>query len=591
MGYQVTPLMGVHVLTLLLSLLLAIYAGRRYVRGTKRSVLLSFSALMATISLWVLTEFVSAAVTSADMKLALQNFSNIVPGPLLVWTFFWFALAYAGHDRWVHPWVTGIVAVNVIGMSVILVVSPAFLYDVSGLTTQGPITMGAITIEQWQILDRQLKPPFLLYQLYAYSVILAASGILLRYVVRNRHDLYVGQVAALLGGIGVPLLGNALVFLGVIAPGLNPTVGAFSITAIAFAVAVFNYRLLETVPIGRRQLVDILSDPVIILSADDTVLESNEAARSLTNNETQPNRIPVREFLAEIPEAVEQLDAGSLEGSTISVTDSGREKWFYVTATPIGTAPSEAAGRLVLFRDITPQKRREQALEDTLEDLERSNEKLSRFSDVISHDLRNPLNVSQIHLDMIRDDAPAEHVDALDESLQRMDEMIDDMLTLSRASGPVEETEPVPLRTLAIESWETVNGGNATIETVMPETTAIQAAGARLRHIFENLFRNAVDHNEPPVTVRVGTIGEDGTDGAATPDGGFFVEDDGFGIPAADQEAVQEHGYTTSQAGTGIGLTIVQDIVDAHGWELSIAESSQGGARFEITNVEFAAEK
>jgi signal transduction histidine kinase len=60
------------------------------------------------------------------------------------------------------------------------------------------------------------------------------------------------------------------------------------------------------------------------------------------------------------------------------------------------------------------------------------------------------------------------------------------------------------------------------------------------------------------------------------------------GIPEADREAVFEHGYATNAEGTGYGLDIVAEIVEAHGWEVTLTESEGGGARFEITGVEFA---
>jgi signal transduction histidine kinase len=67
---------------------------------------------------------------------------------------------------------------------------------------------------------------------------------------------------------------------------------------------------------------------------------------------------------------------------------------------------------------------------------------------------------------------------------------------------------------------------------------------------------------------------------------GFYVEDDGDGIPADEHGEIFDHGYTTSDDGMGFGLSIVEDIVDAHDWDISTAESHEGGARFEITGVE-----
>jgi signal transduction histidine kinase len=93
----------------------------------------------------------------------------------------------------------------------------------------------------------------------------------------------------------------------------------------------------------------------------------------------------------------------------------------------------------------------------------------------------------------------------------------------------------------------------------------------------ENLVRNAVDHGGERVTVTVGTLGD-----------GFYVEDDGVGIPAGERAAAFEAGYTTSRSGSGFGLNIVEQVADAHGWDVAVAEGTDGGARFEVTGVEGA---
>ncbi|WP_255491984.1 HAMP domain-containing sensor histidine kinase [Haloarcula sp. JP-L23] len=103
--------------------------------------------------------------------------------------------------------------------------------------------------------------------------------------------------------------------------------------------------------------------------------------------------------------------------------------------------------------------------------------------------------------------------------------------------------------------------------------TVIEADESRLQQLFENLFRNAIEHGGEAVTVHVGAL-EDGT--------GFYVADDGPGIPSEKRDQIFDHGYSTVADGTGFGLTIVQPIVQAHGWELAVTESAEGGARFEI---------
>jgi len=95
---------------------------------------------------------------------------------------------------------------------------------------------------------------------------------------------------------------------------------------------------------------------------------------------------------------------------------------------------------------------------------------------------------------------------------------------------------------------------------------------SRFRQLLENLFRNAADHAGDGTTVWLDALKDDP---------GFYVADDGPSIPADRRDRAFERGYTTAEDGSGFGLTIVAEIVTAHGWEVDLAESHEGGARFE----------
>jgi len=208
-------------------------------------------------------------------------------------------------------------------------------------------------------------------------------------------------------------------------------------------------------------------------------------------------------------------------------------------------------------------------------ELERQNERLAEFASIVSHDLRNPLQVADGRLELIREDCKSAHIDDVARALDRMDALIADLLTLAQEGEHVDETERVGLANVAKSSWQTVNTEQATLEVGC--SRAVRADRSRLRQLLENLYRNAVEHGGDDVTVSVGAT-----------DGGFYVADTGPGIPESDREAVFEAGYSTSAEGTGFGLRTVEQIAEAHGWEITVTESDQGGARFELTGVEFA---
>lgn len=217
---------------------------------------------------------------------------------------------------------------------------------------------------------------------------------------------------------------------------------------------------------------------------------------------------------------------------------------------------------------------RERELRQRRDELKRQNERLEEFAHVVSHDLRNPLTVAQGRLGLALEETDNEHLPPVSRALDRMGELIDDLLTLARNGETVGDPEAVALAALAADCWENVGGTGAAACAVETDRT-VRADRSRLQQLLENLMANAVEHGGSDVTVTVGDL----------PDG-FYVEDDGAGIPEADRETAFEAGYSTSSDGTGFGLSIVKGIAEAHDWEVRLAEGAHGGARVEVTGVE-----
>jgi PAS domain S-box-containing protein len=231
-----------------------------------------------------------------------------------------------------------------------------------------------------------------------------------------------------------------------------------------------------------------------------------------------------------------------------------------------------------IARDTTERRERER-------ELERQNDRLEEFASIVSHDLQNPLNVAEGYLQMARESGDTSHLEAVDDAHDRMRTLIEDILTLAREGQTVTSFEAVDLADVATDCWTLVEGGGATLDVQAAET--VLADRSRLQQVFENLYRNAVEHAADDVTITVGCLDPDEDDDEGE-EPGFYVADDGPGIPPEKREQVFESGYTTSRDGTGFGLTIVAEIVDAHGWTVELAESEAGGARFEVRGVEFA---
>ncbi|WP_049926184.1 hybrid sensor histidine kinase/response regulator [Halopiger goleimassiliensis] len=214
-------------------------------------------------------------------------------------------------------------------------------------------------------------------------------------------------------------------------------------------------------------------------------------------------------------------------------------------------------------------------LRERTEQLERQNDRLDEFVRVVSHDLRNPVNVAKGHLSIAREQYDDDSLEATMEALERIETLIEDLLTLAREGEEIDDLEPVDLATLVPECWRYIDTKDAALEVETDRTIA--ADRNRLRQLLENLIGNAIEHGGSDVTITVGDLPEEN---------GFYVADDGTGFANGEREKVFDPGYSTGVDGTGLGLDIVRRIADAHGWDVRATESDAGGARFEIVGVE-----
>jgi len=240
--------------------------------------------------------------------------------------------------------------------------------------------------------------------------------------------------------------------------------------------------------------------------------------------------------------------------------------WRWIESIGKNQMDTELDGYTITSRDITEHKQREAKLEH-------KNEQLEEFARIVSHDLRNPLNVLVGSLELAQETGEMDHLETCEQAVHRMDQLIDDLLSLAQQGKQIESVESADLDQVAKTCWETVETKDATL--AIETDQIVEADRSRLRQLLENLVRNAIDHGGDGITLTVGDL-EDG----------FYVADDGSGFEIEDIETVLESGFSTDSDGTGLGLAIVQEIVSAHGWDIRVSESKSGGARFDITGIE-----
>jgi len=265
--------------------------------------------------------------------------------------------------------------------------------------------------------------------------------------------------------------------------------------------------------------------------------------------------------VARLREAIDAEEPESVE--LLNYRKEGTPFWNRVSVAPIRAGDGSVSEWVGFQENITAFKDREAALE-------RQNDRLDSFAGIVSHDLRNPLNVAQGRVELARELADdSSHLDAAADALDRIESIVEHTLTLAREGETVGDPEPVAVAEVVADSWETVDTGPASL-SVEVDGEAL-ADPDRLRNLFENLIRNGVEHAGDDVQIRVGDLSD-----------GFFVEDDGSGIPDTVRENLFEPGASAVSGNTGFGLAIVKEIATAHGWTVEAVDAADGGARFEI---------
>ncbi|UIO99357.1 GAF domain-containing sensor histidine kinase [Halobaculum sp. CBA1158] len=207
-------------------------------------------------------------------------------------------------------------------------------------------------------------------------------------------------------------------------------------------------------------------------------------------------------------------------------------------------------------------------------ELREQNERLDEFVGIVAHDLRNPISTVRGYADLALESAEgeqAEHLERIRRAAERMEGLVTDLLALARDGGGVGEREPVELTAVARDAWAFFESDDA--ELRLETDATVYANRSRLQQLFENAFRNAVEHGGPSVTVTVRDV-----------DGGFAIEDDGPGLPAEIARTLFTSGSERTER-IGLGLSIIERVVGGHEWDATV-RSDDGGTVLEFVGVE-----
>ncbi|SNZ17796.1 Signal transduction histidine kinase [Natronoarchaeum philippinense] len=427
--------------------------------------------------------------------------------------------------------------------------------------------------------------------------------VLLLQVIVDARDAHRTQPAVLIAAGSIVLASSVGSAVGSIPiDDVNLTPLGLGLGSVVTAWALYRHRLFDIYPVESETVMTAIRDAVVVVNEDGFVTDYNPAgadllvvddpvgtaaSEALPFDDSALDVVPstaadggAATSSASLPptdaldgDAESAFGAGGgrdgTDGRTtteLTATVDGERRHFLLDVSRL-SQHGDRTGSLLVFRDETT--RREQRRE-----LERQSEHMEQFASTVSHDLRNPLTVAESSLELLSRKSDHREAEMVEDSLERMRTIIDESLSFARSGQRLDDADlaAVDLDAAAQAGWDYVDAADATL--TVDDDIAVVANEERLQRMLENLFRNAVDHGGADVTVRVGRIGDKS---------GFYVADDGPGIPDDHRADVFERGFTTDDDGTGFGLAIVDAIAGAHGWEISASESESGGARFDVT--------
>ncbi|MBP2268498.1 signal transduction histidine kinase [Pseudarthrobacter sp. PvP004] len=313
----------------------------------------------------------------------------------------------------------------------------------------------------------------------------------------------------------------------------------------------------------------------VFLSRERTVVEDASKDPRFADNPFVTGEIGNVRFYASVPL---QTESGFVPGTLCVFSDKTKE------LRPEQISMLEVLAKQVV--ELLELQHRTVQLDRTYAELKDSNAKLAAFAGRVSHDLRVPLTTILGYVELVEDDpdvepasTAAKYLDRIGSSGRRMLGMLEDVLSYSRVGGAIQPAN-VSLRQVTEEVVRDLGIENDGIVDV--EDLTLHADSGQLRTLLQNLLSNAMNYRSPDRDLRVRIGGVANYHGAT-----IFVADNGKGIKPEDRAKVLEPLVRLRRQGdgpgSGLGLATCSSIAKAHGGELSLAETPNGGTTVTVS--------
>lgn len=318
-------------------------------------------------------------------------------------------------------------------------------------------------------------------------------------------------------------------------------------------------------------ILDGLSVGVVVVGADGAIREFNPEAAALANAPEQGKWWS--EFVSEAASRLRAaLDEALVDGLAGKRTNRMAKDSASDTAWSINCSPLPSGDVAVVIQDVT-------VLEKAERELSRMNRlaEIGQMTAAIAHEIRNPLTGIRTSAQMVINQGgeSAEFGQIIQEEALKLNDLCDQFLDFARPLHlRVQDSRPADvIRHVLAQSRREIEKRGVKIDLDCgPWEPVIPCDPLRFEQIFRNLLINALDVSKQgsTITIRLDDIG-------------LSVEDQGPGIPPEVREKLFTPFFTTKPHGTGLGLSNVRKIAEAHGWDVGVSRPSTGGTRMEIS--------
>ena len=378
MPLQTHPYSAVLSITAILAAYLAVIVwNRRSAPGARPLALINVAA-----AFWALTYALMWASTKLRVEIFFLNATYfgvvVIPTAYLV-----FVLQFSGNENWLTTRRLALLCIEPLLIILILWTNP---YHHWFYTNFSQAMDGPFIVLQWE-----RGAWFWANVAYSYPLLLIAFIILLRAFSRSRGP-YRWQAGITLAGSFIPWAANIYTESGLSPFGnLDLTPIAFSLMGLMFAFALIRYRLFDLVPIARSLIIDKMSDGVVVLDAQNRVIDINSAARLLTGFKGSFVGKLGGDIFSAWPDMVDLYRVLFTAHAEIKI-DSKPERYVDLRIDPIHDERNRFLGRLIILQDITTRKNSEQDLQAAHQDLQEKYAEIQELQARLSEQaIRDPL--------------------------------------------------------------------------------------------------------------------------------------------------------------------------------------------------------